>query len=43
MQVTANEAEDTAVLIRLLKQEVADLQEELRYTPLPNRPYCAAL
>ena len=31
MQVMANEEVDPAVLIRLLKQEVADLREELRW------------
>ena len=30
MQVMANEEVDPAVLIRLLRQEIADLREELR-------------
>ena len=32
MQVMANEEVDPAVLIKLLRQEVQDLREEIRYT-----------
>ena len=43
MQVTANEEVDPAVLIRLLKQETADLREELRSISLMILRCCALL